>query len=69
MNIILFDGICNLCNQLVLFLIKHDKDNYFHFAALESTTIIEIAKSRYYLFGKKELCQVPSKNIVNEFLV
>ncbi|MEI6586841.1 MAG: DCC1-like thiol-disulfide oxidoreductase family protein, partial [Sediminibacterium sp.] len=31
MNIILFDGVCNLCNGTVLFLIKHDKKNNLHF--------------------------------------
>jgi predicted DCC family thiol-disulfide oxidoreductase YuxK len=36
MNIILFDGICNLCNNTVSFLIKHDKNNIFKFAASQS---------------------------------
>ncbi len=34
--IILFDGVCNLCNSSVSFIIKHDKKNYFRFAALQS---------------------------------
>jgi predicted DCC family thiol-disulfide oxidoreductase YuxK len=33
MNIILFDGVCNLCNNTVSFLIKYDKNNIFKFAA------------------------------------
>ena len=37
MNIILFDGVCNLCNHLVSFLIKYDKNNIFHFAAQQTT--------------------------------
>jgi predicted DCC family thiol-disulfide oxidoreductase YuxK len=36
MNIILFDGVCNLCNNLVSFLIKYDKLNLFRFAALQT---------------------------------
>lgn len=36
MNIILFDGICNLCSRTVLFLIKRDKKALFRFAALQS---------------------------------
>lgn len=36
--IILFDGVCNLCNSSVNFVIKHDKNNYFRFAALQSET-------------------------------
>ena len=37
MNIVLFDGICNLCNKTVLFLIKHDKNNNLHFAAQQTS--------------------------------
>jgi predicted DCC family thiol-disulfide oxidoreductase YuxK len=36
MNIILFDGVCNLCNNTVLFLIKYDKKNIFKFAASQT---------------------------------
>lgn len=35
-KLILFDGVCNLCNSSVQFIIKHDKKNRFLFAALQS---------------------------------
>lgn len=35
-KIILFDGVCNLCNSSVNFVIRHDKKNLFKFAALQS---------------------------------
>ena len=35
-KIILFDGVCNLCNGAVQFVIKRDKKNMFRFAALQS---------------------------------
>lgn len=35
-KIILFDGVCNLCNGAVQFIIKHDKKDIFRFAALQS---------------------------------
>jgi predicted DCC family thiol-disulfide oxidoreductase YuxK len=35
-KIILFDGICNLCNDSVLKVIKYDKKDHFVFAALQS---------------------------------
>lgn len=38
MHIILFDGICNLCNGAVAFIIKRDKKALFWFAALQSGT-------------------------------
>ena len=34
--IILFDGVCNLCDSAVLFIIKHDKKELFMFASLQS---------------------------------
>ena len=36
--IILFDGVCNLCNNAVQFVIKHDPSDEFVFAALQSAT-------------------------------
>ena len=35
-KIILFDGVCNLCNDAVLKVIKHDTKNDFVFASLQS---------------------------------
>ena len=129
MNIILFDGVCNLCNNFVPFLIKFDKNNIFHFAAMQtkageniiqeygvlndrksiilikqgvvlykSDAIIEIAKqitgwpsifkygflfpkflrdgiydliakNRYFLFGKKETCSIPSEKDSKRFIL
>lgn len=34
--IILFDGVCNLCNGAVRFVIDHDPDAHFAFAPLQS---------------------------------
>jgi predicted DCC family thiol-disulfide oxidoreductase YuxK len=36
--VILFDGVCNLCNNSVQFVIKHDAAKKFRFAALQSDT-------------------------------
>lgn len=35
-KLILFDGVCNLCNSSVLYVIKRDKKNTFLFAPLQS---------------------------------
>jgi predicted DCC family thiol-disulfide oxidoreductase YuxK len=35
-QLILFDGICNLCNTSVLYIIKRDQNNRFLFAPLQS---------------------------------
>lgn len=35
-GVVLFDGVCNLCNQSIQLIIKQDKQDYFRFAALDS---------------------------------
>lgn len=35
-NVLLFDGVCNLCNGVVQFVIRHDAAGRFRFAALQS---------------------------------
>ncbi len=42
--IILFDGVCNLCNSSVNFVIRHDKKDHFLFAPLQSETAKELLK-------------------------
>ncbi|WP_178988801.1 thiol-disulfide oxidoreductase DCC family protein [Winogradskyella schleiferi] len=41
-QLVLFDGVCNLCNASVLFVIKRDKKDKFLFAPLQSTIGKEI---------------------------
>lgn len=43
-KIILFDGVCNLCDNTVQFIIKHDKKDIFRFVALQSDLGQEIIK-------------------------
>lgn len=42
--VILFDGVCNLCNGLVKFIIERDKKKRFRFAALQSDYVKYIEK-------------------------
>ncbi|WP_300564568.1 thiol-disulfide oxidoreductase DCC family protein [Flavobacterium sp.] len=35
-KIILFDGVCNMCNSSVNYIIKHDKKDIFRFVSLQS---------------------------------
>lgn len=43
-KIILFDGVCNLCEASVQFVIKYDKKDTFRFVALQSELGKEIIK-------------------------
>jgi len=45
-DVILFDGVCNLCNSSVIFIIKRDRHAKFRFASLQSS------------FGRKQLERV-----------
>ncbi|MBE0391745.1 thiol-disulfide oxidoreductase DCC family protein [Flavobacterium sp. PL002] len=43
-KIVLFDGVCNLCDSAVQFIIKNDKNDIFRFASLQSEIGQEICK-------------------------
>jgi predicted DCC family thiol-disulfide oxidoreductase YuxK len=128
-NLLLFDGVCNLCNSLVLFIIKRDRAGKFKFASLQSeigqqwlmrvglaknefesfvliredkyylksTAALKmfrelggiwkvlyvfiilpgpirdffydlIARSRYRIFGKRDICMMPTPELEERFL-
>jgi len=46
--IVLYDGVCGLCNRLVQFLLKHDYNDSFRFASLQG----ELAKTLLTRHGK-----------------
>ena len=41
-SIVLFDGVCNFCSDSVNFIIRHDTENKFLFAPLQSEKGIEL---------------------------
>ena len=41
-SVILFDGVCNLCNSTIQFIIKKDTKQRFKFASLQSDAAREI---------------------------
>lgn len=50
-KIILFDGVCNLCNSSVNFIIDNDHKNVFKFTSLQSEKGIDLLK-KYDLLDK-----------------
>ena len=42
--IVLYDGVCGLCNRLTQFILKHDKHDRFRFASLQSEFAANILK-------------------------
>jgi predicted DCC family thiol-disulfide oxidoreductase YuxK len=128
-RIILFDGVCNLCNGFIRFLLKRDRKDVFLFGSLQSeqgqalvnsltpasadlTTIVFIdgatvhteseaileiarrlggvwgvawwlrfiprsvrdatyrfiARHRYRVFGRREVCMIPTPDILKKFV-
>lgn len=47
-SVVLFDGVCNLCNGAVDFIIRRDRHKRFMFASLQSVTGQELLK-HYHL--------------------
>ena len=43
-NVVIFDGVCNLCNWSVQFIIKHDPKAIFKFTSLQSEFGTALAK-------------------------
>jgi len=43
-KVILFDGVCNLCNNAVQTVIEHDKNDTFRYASLQSDFGMQLAK-------------------------
>jgi predicted DCC family thiol-disulfide oxidoreductase YuxK len=60
--VILFDGVCNLCNGTVQFVIDRDPSGYFHFAALQSEAGAQLA-DRY---GVPKAAGAPESVVVIE---
>lgn len=45
-NLVLFDGVCNLCESSVQFIIRHDPKARFRFASLQSDYAQQLLKER-----------------------
>jgi predicted DCC family thiol-disulfide oxidoreductase YuxK len=61
-SIILFDGVCNLCNSSVQFVLKRDKKNKFLFASLQS----DAAKN---ILLHKNSEKIDTKNLSTIYLI
>ena len=51
--IVLYDGVCGLCNRMVQFLLKHDKGGRLRFASLQSDFADKVL--RRHRFDAKDL--------------
>lgn len=51
-SIVLFDGVCNLCNGFVNFLIDRDTHDRFQFGSLQSESAKELLRPFHYSTGE-----------------
>ena len=67
-KLILFDGVCNLCNASVQYVIKHDKMDVFMFTALQSESGKQIIKEYNIDTNKIDsiLLYTPEKGITHK---
>ena len=61
MTIVLFDGVCNLCNSTVLFLIQHDGKNNLHFAAQQTDAGKNIMQQHAILAENKSVILIKNE--------
>jgi predicted DCC family thiol-disulfide oxidoreductase YuxK len=54
--VMLFDGVCNLCNGTVQFVIQHDQAGYFRFASLQSEVAQQLLDQ--YNYSDRKLSSV-----------
>ena len=50
MPVILFDGVCNLCERTVHFVVRRDKNKKFRFASLQSEAAQQLLSRHEYAF-------------------
>jgi predicted DCC family thiol-disulfide oxidoreductase YuxK len=63
MNIVLFDGVCNLCNTTVSFLIKHDSKNHLYFAAQQNPFGTIIMQEKEIMIENKSVIFIKKDNV------
>lgn len=51
-SLILFDGVCNLCNGFVTFVIPRDRKNQFQFGSLQSPKVIDLLRAYDHTSGE-----------------
>jgi predicted DCC family thiol-disulfide oxidoreductase YuxK len=54
-KIIIFDGVCNLCNRVVQFIIRRDPKARFKFTALQSGYAKELLKDREWVSNQPDI--------------
>jgi predicted DCC family thiol-disulfide oxidoreductase YuxK len=65
-SIIIFDGVCNLCNRAVQFVLKYDPYNRYVFTALQSETGATLRKSYHIAPGVDSIVLIEGDHAYTE---
>lgn len=65
-NVVLFDGICNLCNGFVNFIIERDKKKRFVFGTLQERNVQDILKIMKIEDGMQSVIYIESGKTYTE---
>ena len=57
-NIVFFDGVCNMCNGLVSYLMKKDKNKVLHYSSLQSDFARQVLKQRNIVYGDDDMITI-----------
>jgi len=63
--IIFYDGECGFCNDWVLYIIKHDKKDYFQFCSLQSKTAEQYAEKYKFSIENKNSIALLENSVVS----
>lgn len=64
-KVILFDGVCHLCDQSVQFILKHDKEKQFLFASYQGATAMDI-QTTFHLYPMQSIALLEGEKIYTE---
>ena len=68
-HVILFDGVCNLHDASVNFVLDHDHQDLFRFCALQGDAAYSLVVNRRYSWvGARQSCRVPDDRTMATFL-
>ena len=66
--IVLYDGVCGLCNRFVQFVIKHDSHHRFRFASLQSDFAVPVLR-RHGVARPEEKADPDTIYVVLDFML
>ncbi|GAA4453464.1 thiol-disulfide oxidoreductase DCC family protein [Nibrella saemangeumensis] len=66
MDIVLFDGVCNLCNGAVNFIIDHDPQHRFRYASLQSETGKQLVARHPELAGMDSIVLLSGDQVLSK---